>query len=129
MGGFITNALGGNMFSGVTDLIESFRNGSAGGHNVFYNMGQGLMAGPLQGVPGVRGPWGASVSDLATGAIAGGYYNGVTGAGETLTTLSGEVGLSSATMTAAEFATGVGEFKFGYDLFSYVGGLAACASQ
>ncbi len=127
VGGFVTNALGGNMFSGATDLYESIRNGSAGGHNVFYNMGQGVLAGPLQGVPGVRGPWGASVSDLVTGAIAGAYYNGVTGAGETLTTLTGEVGLSSATMTAAEFATGVGIAKFVYDSLTYVGGGVGCA--
>ena len=126
VGGFITNALGGNVFSGATNLIESFGGGSAGGHNVFYNMGQGMTAGPLQGIPGGRGPWGASVSDLATGAIAGGYYNAVTGAGETLTTLSGEVGLSSATMTAAEFASGVGIAKFVYDSLSYGAGLLGC---
>jgi hypothetical protein len=46
VGGFITNALGGNAFSGATDLIQSFGSGEAGGHNVFYNMGQGVAAGP-----------------------------------------------------------------------------------
>src|SRR6185437_13794693 len=46
VGGFVTNALGGNAFSGATDLIQSFGSGEAGGHNVFYNMGQGVAAGP-----------------------------------------------------------------------------------
>jgi hypothetical protein len=39
--GFVTNALGGNTFSGITDLVSSIATGSAGGHSVFYNMGTG----------------------------------------------------------------------------------------
>ena len=42
LGGFITNAIGGNAFSGATDLISSFVTGEGGGHSVFYNMGQVL---------------------------------------------------------------------------------------
>jgi hypothetical protein len=52
-GGFTTNALGGNAFSGATDLVESLATGQSGSgedvHSVFYNMGQGLVAGPTQG--------------------------------------------------------------------------------
>jgi RHS repeat-associated protein len=52
-GGFINDALAGNTFSGVTDLISSFGSGEGGGNNVFYNMAQGVAAGPLQGIPPV----------------------------------------------------------------------------
>ena len=45
------------------------------------------------------------------------------------TRLGGEVSLGSTAMTAAEFATGVGEVKFGYDLLSYAAGLAVCAAR
>ena len=126
VGGFITNALGGNAFSGATNLISSFGSGAAGGHSVFYNMGQSLMAGPLQGIPGGQGPWGASVSDLTTGAIAGGAFSAVTGAGQTLQGLNGAASLASTGIDAAEFASGVGILKFAYDLASYSAGLAHC---
>ena len=126
VGGFITNALGGNAFSGATNLISSFGSGAAGRHSVFYNMGQSLMAGPLQGIPGGRGPWGASVSDLATGAIAGGAFSAVTGAGQTLQGLNGAASLASTGIDAAEFASGVGLVKFGYDALSYGAGLLGC---
>ncbi len=126
VGGFITNALGGNAFSGATNLISSFGSGAAGGHSVFYNMGQSLMAGPLQGVPGGTGPWGASVSDLTTGAIAGGAFSAVTGAGQTLQGLNGAASLASTGLDAAEFASGVGIVKFAYDLGAYSAGLAHC---
>lgn len=126
VGGFITNALGGNSISGMTNLVSSFSSGAAGGHNVFYNMGQSLMAGPLQGIPGGQGPWGASVSDLATGAIAGGAFSAVTGAGQTLQGLNGAASLASTGIDAAEFASGVGLVKFGYDALSYGAGLLGC---
>ncbi len=126
VGGFITNALGGNAFSGATNLISSFSSGAAGGHSVFYNMGQSLMAGPLQGIPGGQGPWGASVSDLATGAIAGSAFSTVTGAGQTLQGLNGAASLASTGIDAAEFASGVGIAKFIYDAASYGVGLVHC---
>jgi hypothetical protein len=127
VGGFITNALGGNAFSGATDLIQSLGSGSAGGHSVFYNMGQSLMAGPRQGIPGGSGPWGASASDVATGAIAGGAFSAVTGAGQSIQTLNGAASLASVGIDAAEeFATGVGLVKFGYDALSYGTGLLGC---
>ena len=129
VGGFITDALGGNAFSGATNLISSLGSGAAGGHNVFYNMAQGVVAGPGQGVlpPGVGGPWGASASGVATKAIAGTAWSSITGAGQTLTTLGGEASLASTTITAAEFASGVAEAKYAYDFLTYAGGAAACA--
>ncbi|QNI35461.1 RHS repeat-associated core domain-containing protein [Edaphobacter albus] len=126
VGGFITNALGGNAFSGATNLISSFGSGAAGGHSVFYNMGQSLMAGPLQGIPGGSGVWGASASDLTTGAIAGGAFSAVTGAGQTLQGLNGAASLASTGIDAAEFASGVGIAKFIYDAASYGVGLVHC---
>jgi len=130
-GGFTTDALGGNAFSGLTNLIASLKSGAAGGHNVFYNMGQGVASGPGQGVlpPGVRGPWGASPSGLATDAITKTFWSSITGAGRTLTTLAGEASLASTAITAAEFATGVAEVKYGYDALTYAAGLVACAAR
>lgn len=127
VGGFITNALGGNAFSGATNLISSFGSGAAGGHSVFYNMGQSLMAGPLQGIPGGSGPWGASASDLTSGAIVGGVFSAVTGADQTLQGLNGAASLASTGIDAAEFFSGVGFVRFGYDGLSYLAGLAHCA--
>jgi len=46
--GFATDALGGNAFSGLTNLATSFANGSGGGHGLGYNMAQSMMAGPTQ---------------------------------------------------------------------------------
>ena len=127
VGGFITNALGGNTFSGITDLISSIGTGSAGGHSVFYNMGQSLAAGPLQGIPGGRGPLGTSASGLATDAIVAGGFSAVTGAGQTIQTLNGAASLASTGLEAAEFATGVGEAKIAYDALTYLGAAAGCA--
>ncbi len=131
VGGFITDALGGNAFSGATNLISSLGSGSAGGHNVFYNMAQGVVSGPGQGIlpPGIRGPWGASASGLATDAIAKTAWSSVTGAGQTLTTLGGEASLASTAVTAAEFASGVAEAKYAYDALSYATGLFVCAAR
>ena len=125
-GSFVTNALGGNTFSGVTDLALSVASGFAGGHNVFYNFGQAVAAGLRQGIPGGSGVWGASASGVATQAIAAGAYNLVTGAGQTMQTLNGVASLSSMSITGAEFASGVGIFKFGYDALSYGAGLLGC---
>lgn len=129
VGGFVTNALGGNTFSGITDFLSSFfGSGSAGGHSVFYNMGQSALTGPLQGIPGGSGPWGASATGFATEQIAAGAYKVVTGAGQTIQTLNGAASISSMSMTAGEFASGVGLLKFGYDAASYVAAVAACAA-
>jgi len=83
--GFVTNALGGNAFSGLTDLIQSFGSGEAGGHSVFYNMGQGLAAGPTQGFGPVFGksiegtPWGSGPVDVASTALVSGGMKVITG--------------------------------------------------
>jgi hypothetical protein len=105
VGGFITNAVGGNAFSGLTDLISSFGSGSGGGHSVFYNMGQGVIAGPTQGFGAAFGsaiegtPFAADLVDVGTTALVG-----------------------------AEYASGIGEVKLGYDFLTYAGGVAGCAA-
>lgn len=108
MGGFIADALGGNVFSGATDLIHSIATGEGGGQNVFYNMGQSVIAGPTQGFGPVfdgtaigkaieNSPWGADLLDAGTTALVG-----------------------------VEWATGIGEAKFIYDGSSYVVSAAGC---
>lgn len=139
VGGFVTDALGGNAFSGLTDLIQSFGSGEGGGHSVFYNMGEGAVAGPTLGFGSARGivtgtaleegtPWTSGPADVATGALVGGAYNGVTGAGDSLQTVFGSASLSSATMDAASFATGVGELKLAYDAGNWLAALGECAT-
>ena len=53
-------------------------------------------------------------------------FNAVTGANESLITLSGEVGLSTVGTTAAGFATGVGEAKFALDFLTFAYGMGTC---
>jgi hypothetical protein len=95
VGGFITNALGGNAFSGATDLIPSFGSGEGGDHSVFYNMGQGVVAGPTQGFGAAFGksvegtPWASGASDVTTAAVAGGAFSLVTGVGQSVQTING----------------------------------------
>src|SRR6185312_17405496 len=52
-GDFVADALGGNVFSGATNLITSLDTGQSGEgddvHSVYYNMGQSVVAGPTQG--------------------------------------------------------------------------------
>lgn len=55
LAGFVTNAIGGNAFSGATDLMLSLITGKGEGYGVYYNMGQGLMAGPTGGFGAVFG--------------------------------------------------------------------------
>jgi hypothetical protein len=132
VGGFITNALGGNVFSGATDLIQSLGSGEGGGHSVFYNIGQGVVAGPTQGFGALFGnsiegtPWASGASDVTSAAIAGGAFSAVTGVGQTIQTLNGAASLASTGLEAAEFASGVGLVKFGYDALSYGAGLLGC---
>ena len=100
VGGFITNALGGNAFSGATDLIQSLGSGEGGGHNVFYNMGQGVVAGPTQG-------FGAAFGKAIEGTpFASGPVDAV---------MAGALG---------EYASGVGEAKLIYDGVTYFGAVA-----
>ena len=82
VGGFITNALGGNAFSGATDLIHSFATGEGGGHSVFYNMGQGVAAGPTQGFGAALGkliegtPFAPGPVDAVMTGVLGEYASG-----------------------------------------------------
>jgi hypothetical protein len=64
---------------------------------------------------------------ITTAALAGGAFNIVTGAGETIQTLNGAASLASTGLEAAEFATGVGGVKFAYDAVTYLGAAAGCA--
>ena len=132
VGGFITNALRGNAFSGATDLVQSIATGEGGGNSVFYNMAQGVAAGPTQGFGSAFGnsiegtPWASGPADVATTAIVANAQNIVTGAGETIQTLNGAVQLGSVLGEAAEWASGVGLAKLGYDALSYGTGLVGC---
>ena len=132
VGGFITNALGGNAFSGATDLVQSIATGEGGGNSVFYNMAQGVVAGPTQGFGSAFGnsiegtPWASGPADVATTAIVANTQNIVTGAGETIQTLNGAVQLGGVLGEAAEWASGFGLVKLGYDALSYGTGLVGC---
>jgi len=140
VGGFVTDALGGNAFSGATDLIQSVATGQSGtgedSHSVFYNLAQGVAAGPTQGFgaastiagQSLEGtPWGSGPADVATGTLVGAAVNTVGGAGETVQTLNGAASLASAGVDFAEdFASGVGVVKLIYDAGSYGWGLVKC---
>jgi hypothetical protein len=134
VGGFITNALGGNALSGATDLIQSFGSGEAGGHNVFYNMAQGVAAGPTQGFGAAFGksiegtPFASGPVDVATAALVTKGFSIATGAGQTIQTLNGVARLGSLGLDVGEVATGVGAVKLAYDFLSYAGGLAGCGT-
>lgn len=131
--GFITNALGGNAFSGATDLVQSIATGEGGGNNVFYNMAQGVVAGPTQGFgsaagKGIEGtPWASGPADVATTAIVANAQNIVTGTGQTIQTLNGAVELGAVLGEAGEWASGFGEAKLAYDALTYFGSMAGCA--
>jgi hypothetical protein len=53
-----------------------------------------------------------------------GAVNSATNAGGSIVTLAGEA--STAGLTAAEYASGVGEIKLGYDAITYAGALVGC---
>jgi len=118
----VADAVGGNAFSGATDLVASLGSGSAGGHSVFYHLGAESLAGPALGVlpPGVGG---ASALEEVQGAI-GGALGDLWNAGAGLTTLAGTV--STAAASAAEIASGLGFAKYAYDAAMYFGAAALC---
>jgi hypothetical protein len=97
-------------------------------------MGKAYLRGPLQGVPsalvGAGGtPFAVSPTGIVRGAAISGFFNAVTGANESLITLSGETALSAVGTTAADFVTGVGIAKFVFDAASYGAGLVSCAGN
>jgi RHS repeat-associated protein len=133
IGGFLTNTFGGNTYSGISNLVSTLGSSSSTDQQVLSQMGKAYLRGPLQGIPaslvGASGtPFAAGSTSLVRGAAVGAAFNAVTGANESLVTLSGEVGLSTVGTTAAEFATGVGEAKFALDTVTYLASLAACAA-
>lgn len=108
--GFVTDAIGGNAFSGATDLIHSLATGEGGGHSVFYNMSESVVAGPTQGFGSAfaRTALGETIEDSPWGADLV------------------SVGLK-ALPVVGEYATGIGEAKFAYDALTYFGATAGCA--
>jgi hypothetical protein len=98
---------------------------------VLSQMGKGLLRGPLQGIPAsfvgaTEGPLAApSITALVRGGVIGTAFNAANSSG-TLTTLAGET--SIVANTGAEFASGVGEAKFLFDVGVYAVGLAKCAA-
>ena len=129
VGKFITDALGGNAFSGATDLVQSF----SSGEDIAYNIGQGLAAGPTQGFGAALGtriegtPWASGPVDVATSAIVTKFMAVATGT-TTLQTLNDTVEIGSVLGEGAEYATGFGEVKLAYDFATYAASLAGCAT-
>jgi hypothetical protein len=114
VGGFATNALAGNAVSGFINLFR----------------GQGSMTdvafgGTRAGAPGAATRLSNGISGVLQDSAAVGA-NSLINAGGGLTTLTGTA--STAGLTGAEYATGVGWIKFGYDAASYAAGLAGCAT-
>jgi RHS repeat-associated protein len=114
VGGFLTNALGGNTFSGLTNAVN---NGVSVADVAFSgtNMGFGGATAAQEGISGI-----------VNNTVAGGFWSAATGAGQTIQTLNGAASLASTGIDAAEFASGVGEAKLAYDGLSYVAGLFHC---
>jgi RHS repeat-associated protein len=131
IGGFLTNTFGGNTFAGLYNLGATLTSSSSTDQQVLTQMGKAYLRGPLQGIPsslvGASGtPFAVSPTGIVRGAAVGAAFNAVTGANDSLITLSGEVGLSTVGTTAAEFATGVGEAKFALDLLTFAYGVGSC---
>lgn len=124
--GFLTNTLGGNTLSGLTNLGMAV----ATGDDLSAQMGKAYLRGPLQGIPASfvgmsDSPLRYGLSGLARNTAVAAAYDAVAG-GEALTTIAGEASLVAN--TGAEFATGVGEAKFLFDAGVYALGLATCAA-
>jgi hypothetical protein len=107
----------------------------AGGHNAFYNLGLGVAAGPTQGFGPLLGrsiegtPWASGPVDVLTNAFVNRAGSLITGSGETIQTLDDAVELGSVLSTTgevAEYATGFGEVKLGYDFLTWAGSVAGC---
>ena len=87
VGGFITNALGGNAISGFTDLSPEFWKWFGGRSQRLLQHGAKPYGRPSARYTGWQRPfWGASASDVATGAIVGGAFSPVTGVGQSIQT-------------------------------------------
>ena len=130
VGGFLTNTFGGNTFAGLYNLGSTLTSSSSTDQQVLTQMGKAYLRGPLQGIPaslvGASGPAAFSPVGMVRRAALSSAFNAVTGADESLITLSGETALSTVGTTAAEFATGVGEAKFALDFLTFAVGVGTC---
>ncbi len=113
VGGFLTTALAGNVFSGATGLF------TGGG-----SMTDVAFGGTRLGIPGGTTNLENGISGVVQNGVARGAFSAISAGGE-LTTLTGTA--STVGLTAGEYATGVGELKFGYDALTYLGATAGCA--
>jgi len=114
VGGFLINALGGNVFSGATGLF------TGGG-----SMADVAFGGTRLGVPGGTTNLENGISGVVQNGVARGAFAAISAGGE-ITTLTGTV--STVGLTAGEYASGVGEVKFAYDFLTYAGSVAGCAA-
>jgi len=130
--GFAANALGGNTFSGVTNLLTTLGSADSTDQQVLTQMVSAELRGPLQGILaslfGVTGPAAVNPAGMLGSAMLGNAFDAVTGADSSIISLSGGASLASTAMTGAEFATGFGEAKFIYDGLTYFGSLGLCAA-
>lgn len=111
-----------NAFSGATDLIQSLGSGEGGGHSVFYNMGQSVVAGPTHGFGALAGKAvSGTPAEYALPDLAVSFGHGI---------MTAEYGGLAADVVGEglEFASGVGEAKLGIDAAIYGIGLAKCAA-
>jgi hypothetical protein len=129
--GFVANALGGNTFSGATNLVSTLTSTSSTDQQVLTQLAKSELRGPLQGIPasfvGASGPAAVNPAGMVRSAMIGNAFDAIAGADSSLVSLSGEASLASTAMTGAEFATGVGEAKFIYDGITFFGATAGCA--
>lgn len=99
---------------------------------MFYNMSQGVAAGPALGFGVAFGkrleetPWTSGPAEVTTRAVLERGFSVATGAGEAVQTLNGVEELGSIGLYAAEFASGVGEAKLIYDGVTFVGAVGGC---
>ena len=114
VGGFLTNALGGNVFSGATGLF------TGGG-----SMTDVAFGGTRLGVPGGATNLENGISGVVQNGVARGAFAAISAGGE-ITTLTGTA--STVGLTAGEYASGVGEVKFAYDFLTYAGSTALCGA-
>lgn len=83
------------------------------------------FGGMRAGMPGGTTTFSNGISGVVQDSAVMGL-NGLLNAGGEITTLAGTA--STAGLTAAEYANGIGWIKFGYDAATYAAGLAGCAT-
>jgi len=129
-GGTVANFLGGNSVSSLLNLgLAITRQQPLSSPPNLTGIGLGLPVNDvLRLTGGQTNPlYGSPAGTFRSAGIKAGF-NAVTGEGSSIVSLAGETSLSSATMTAAEFASWVGIVKFGYDSLTVLyGGIVACS--